>query len=392
MAAPRPTVAAPRPRAGRGLGAPLRVVAVLAPLLSSSPGPLRAQQWAAAVDGGRATFDLGSREIETSNLVLSLVHARPHLWFGGSVSPALAGDDPLWGGAWVAAFPERARGRWRGAVNLGAQLYGQDDPLGQSSGMGAGGELIPQLSYEVSPAVQLGVAAGGQVYYSGFGADSTAFTRTVGVAEGFAIAAARGSPLEFLGTVRHLFAEEDGYTLLQASAQATTDRVAGWASVGAWLNEFIDTTPWEVGGAVRVTDRAWVRAGIREEAFDPLYLSDDRTTWSVGVSVQLGGRATDRIAEASGLPASVQPASGAELSVPGGTGVAPISVAGDFTDWQVVPMRLDGDTWVYRAALAPGVYHYAFVDGDGSWFVPEGTPGRTDDGMGGWVAVLIVDE
>ncbi len=367
-------------------------MAILGAAFTWTAGALAGQQWVATVDGGRATFDLGSREIQTSNLVFGLLHARRDVWFGGSVSPALAEDDPLWGGAWIAGFPEFARGRWRLAANIGAQFYGQDDPLGLSSGIGAGGEVVPQLSYEMAPGLQLGAAAGGQVYYSGFGADSTAFTRGVGVVEGFATFTPRDSPLEVLGTVRHLSAEEDGYTLLQASAQVTTDRVAGWASVGTWLNEFIDTTPWEVGGALRVHERAWIRAGVREEAFHPLYLSDSRTTWSVGMSVQLGARALGGTADAPDRPANLQPASGAELRVASDVATGPISVAGDFTDWKPVPMTREGSTWVYRVALAPGVYHYAFVDRDGSWFVPEGTPGRTDDGMGGWVAVLIVDQ
>jgi hypothetical protein len=66
------------------------------------------------------------------------------------------------------------------------------------------------------------------------------------------------------------------------------------------------------------------------------------------------------------------------------------SIAGDFTGWKPVPMRRDGSRWTYTATLAPGVYHYAFVAADGTWFVPESVPGRQDDGMGGHVAVLVV--
>jgi hypothetical protein len=55
-----------------------------------------------------------------------------------------------------------------------------------------------------------------------------------------------------------------------------------------------------------------------------------------------------------------------------------------------VPMQRDGSRWTYAAQLAPGVYHYAFVAEDGTWFVPESVPGRQDDGMGGHVAVLVV--
>jgi hypothetical protein len=66
------------------------------------------------------------------------------------------------------------------------------------------------------------------------------------------------------------------------------------------------------------------------------------------------------------------------------------SIAGDFTGWKPVPMHRAGSRWTYTAKLDPGVYHYAFVAEDGSWFVPESVAGRQDDGMGGHVAVLVV--
>jgi hypothetical protein len=53
-------------------------------------------------------------------------------------------------------------------------------------------------------------------------------------------------------------------------------------------------------------------------------------------------------------------------------------------------MARDGSRWTYTAHLDPGVYHYSFVGEDGTWFVPESVPGRQSDGMGGYVAVLVV--
>ena len=65
-----------------------------------------------------------------------------------------------------------------------------------------------------------------------------------------------------------------------------------------------------------------------------------------------------------------------------------ISIAGDFNNWQPTPMQREGDSWVVRLPVGPGVYHYAFRSATGTWFVPSSTPGRRDDGMGGHVAVL----
>jgi hypothetical protein len=53
-------------------------------------------------------------------------------------------------------------------------------------------------------------------------------------------------------------------------------------------------------------------------------------------------------------------------------------------------MERDGSFWTYRVAAQPGVYNYAFVAPDGTWYVPEAVPGRKDDGMGGHVAVLVI--
>ena len=46
--------------------------------------------------------------------------------------------------------------------------------------------------------------------------------------------------------------------------------------------------------------------------------------------------------------------------------------------------------WRYLANLVSGVYYFAFRNAQGEWFVPNGFPNRTNDGMGGRVAVLVV--
>ena len=53
-------------------------------------------------------------------------------------------------------------------------------------------------------------------------------------------------------------------------------------------------------------------------------------------------------------------------------------------------MQREGREWLLRLPLAPGVYHYAFRSDRGQWFVPPSVPNRRDDGMGGYVAVMVV--
>jgi hypothetical protein len=55
-----------------------------------------------------------------------------------------------------------------------------------------------------------------------------------------------------------------------------------------------------------------------------------------------------------------------------------------------VRMERHKDEWRYSVHASAGVYHFAFRGADGHWFVPAGFPNRTDDGMGGWVAVLVI--
>ena len=68
----------------------------------------------------------------------------------------------------------------------------------------------------------------------------------------------------------------------------------------------------------------------------------------------------------------------------------PPSIAGDFTNWVPIRMERRGNEWRFPVHLSSGVYRFAFRGADGDWFVPVGFPNRTDDGMGGWVAVLVI--
>jgi hypothetical protein len=71
-------------------------------------------------------------------------------------------------------------------------------------------------------------------------------------------------------------------------------------------------------------------------------------------------------------------------------GTPPPSIAGDFTNWTPVRMKQHGNEWRFSVQLAAGVYRFAFRSASGEWFVPASFPNRTDDQMGGWVAVLVI--
>jgi hypothetical protein len=72
------------------------------------------------------------------------------------------------------------------------------------------------------------------------------------------------------------------------------------------------------------------------------------------------------------------------------TGSPPPMIAGDFTNWMPERMERHKQEWRYSIRVSSGVYHFAFRGADGRWFVPASFPNRTEDGMGGWVAVLVI--
>lgn len=75
------------------------------------------------------------------------------------------------------------------------------------------------------------------------------------------------------------------------------------------------------------------------------------------------------------------------FTVPGATRV---DVAGDWTQWQPVPLQQAPDgAWVLQVELESGVYRFNLVVDGERWIVPEGVS-LLDDGFGGQVAVLVV--
>jgi len=69
-----------------------------------------------------------------------------------------------------------------------------------------------------------------------------------------------------------------------------------------------------------------------------------------------------------------------------------VEVLGDFSGWEPVTMRFDGENrWVVEMELAPGLYHFGFRV-DGVWWVPDDAPGRTQDEWGRDTATLVVPD
>jgi hypothetical protein len=172
-----------------------------------------------------------------------------------------------------------------------------------------------------------------------------------------------------------------GVSVIAASATGSA-----WGSIGQWGGDSTISTPWSVGSRLRLHPLIALEATARHDAYDPLYLQPAQTSWSLGLSVRLGGRARS---VAPPVPAAYVDGR-ATIQLPVSVSRTAPSIAGDFNAWKPAPMQRSGHHWTYVVAVKPGVYNYAFVTAGGEWFVPESVAGRKSDGMGGHVAVLVV--
>lgn len=70
-------------------------------------------------------------------------------------------------------------------------------------------------------------------------------------------------------------------------------------------------------------------------------------------------------------------------------GAETVSLVGDFSGWEPIPMRRGGKAWIAEVELPPGLYHFGFLV-DGSWHVPDNAPGRVADEFGRTNATLVI--
>jgi hypothetical protein len=156
--------------------------------------------------------------------------------------------------------------------------------------------------------------------------------------------------------------------------------------VGKWVRGGPADVVWSLGAAVDIAAGLRLEAGYRSAGYDPLYESSTAGSAALGASFRLGGSS----ALAAPVPATYRDGRAViRIKVRDARGTP--RLAGDFSDWRPVPMTRAGDVFEATIPVAPGVYAYAFVNDAGEWFVPESTPGRRSDGMGGWQAVLVVE-
>ncbi len=370
--------------------------------------PAQAQEWRAAAQFGRVSYEgAPTTTASTSTLAVGLNRTDISDWLGFSAGIPLA-DDPFWG---VAAARKRFEKGMRlgplldlsGHAFLQRELRRDDsepsrttplDPLlppdpppadatPKLSGQGAGGDAAAGLFATVGP-VRLETRLGAAAQASELAGVSQ--RRLLPLADARLLVAKL--PLSLSAEARGWSADEGRHVYAGVTAQIVGGPLVVWGSVGRWLQGGTSTIPWTGGASIAVGERLSFQVSARGNAFDPLYRTETGLSVAAGTSIRLGGRAR-RVPERAPVPAAYD-GGRALVRIRAADAAGRPAIAGDFTDWKPQPMRRDGDHWTFAVDLAPGVYHYAFVAEDGKWFVPEVVAGRQSDGMGGYVALLVV--
>jgi hypothetical protein len=366
------------------------------------PGALPAQGWNLDFQVGRMRSALDPANPTTENGALGLRFERGNTAFRLSTGGPVSLERPRWG---AIAFWQRVALHHRGFL-VGLDLSGNGlllqagerqigapgllEPPAETTtspgGHAIAGQALPRVGFE-SGRFRAEARAGVSYYNGEFGGESR--SRTVRLADA-QLWVQPHRALVLVPTLRHFEFNGEHSTFASLTAAVSPGRIGVWGTVGEWLTAPTGTpVSWAAGGSLEFHRLFTVNASVRRDPFDPLYLVPAQTSWSAGLSIPLGKRR--EIARAP-VPARY---SGGVATIRLPTGSVPraekLAIAGDFNGWKAAPMEWRGDAWVFTIAVSPGIYHYAFVDANGKWFVPESVPGRREDGMGGYVAVLVVE-
>ncbi len=348
------------------------------------PVGAQAQMWSVDVAAGRAVYDPVATGVGTSNLSGTVRYdAVRGAWVYASAAAPLGEGDSAWGALGVGSrvTPAGSEGRRTTlGLDVSADAFVFRDAVASYVGRGATLTAIPFVSVAAGDA-DLEVRAG----WRGHTLTAPGATERRGLVE-TGVRAAYGRAVQVRGEATWWHTGEAIYPFVGGAVSYAGPAVQVWAGVGKGLHNDLDDTAWNAGAQFSLGARSvvWTRVGL--EAPDPLYWNAPRRIWSLGVTRSFGRSAPTR----PRLPAPDGPDVVIRVlasTVPD----APLFVAGDFNGWRPMAMNRDGGDWLIRLSLDPGVYHYAFRSGGDEWFVPSSVAGRRDDGMGGHVAVLVVN-
>jgi hypothetical protein len=378
----------------RRISAVAIITSVASPLVAS------AQEWRASARFGRVTYEgTPAGASASSSAVVGLGRTAPRDWFAASVAMPL-GEDPFWAviGGWKRLA---TRGIAGPLFDFSGHGFIQRQSTTASTTPAPGPFPFPQPPSPVAPDLS-GEGIGAELMAGGFVSSAAVrFESRAGVAAqrsrlgdvlqhrtlptGDARLSLVFAPLTLQAETRGWLDDGTTHAYFGGGLQYSRGPFQLWGSLGRWVVGGLDHVTWSAGAGAGIAPGLELQLGGRGHGFDPLYLSSTETSFWAGLSLRIGG------SRVPGSPVAGRDRDGhSVIAIPARFTRGAPSIAGDFTGWKPVPMERAGSRWTYTAKLVPGVYHYAFVAEDGTWFVPESVPGRQDDGMGGQVAVLVV--
>jgi hypothetical protein len=363
-------------------------------VLLAAASPSAAQHgWHVYTHAGRLVLEAGPREAGFGSLSLALRREYDGGGFRLAGAVPMEASDPLYLAADGWHRLSWTSGRLQVGLDLGGRgfLYRErrdrsapgllDPPLADAPG-GAGftADAFPMIGLRART-LAAELRAGGIHHVAELAGVRQTRTLTGGDVK---LSWTPSSRVGLVAEARRLSADEGTYAFAGLTALVALGPASVWATAGRWSADSV-AMPVGAGIAWRASRRLTVSLSARRHTLDPVYLAPPRISWGVGATIRLGG-----IREpVEPVPAEYRDGR-ATIALPVDDAPDTPRIAGDFTGWKPEPMTRAGTRWIYRVALAPGVYRYAFVDARGRWFVPESVPGRRDDGMGGWQAVLVV--
>ena len=358
----------------------LSLIACLAGSLGST---VAAQGVALDLSAGQIVYEPASA-VATNNAAATLRYDSPRgVWLYGTAAIPFRSTDSRWGDLGVGdrfQHPVASGGRVRIGADVGVHGFAFRDAVLSQSGNGA--------FFDAVPFVQIPVGLAAFEAGAGWRGETLSYAGVVDRRHVFESRAhaTYGSLLIVEGNARWVRAAEGWYPFFGGGLRYGGTPVQAWLQTGKWFSTSLSDTAWAAGVDVRLTGQFALWSSVRQDAPDPLYWNVPRRSWSIGITHRFDSRsqrsfASPQTDDTGGvvIRLSVADVDGAE-----------VSVAGDFNGWRPVPMQREGRDWLIRLPVAPGVYHYAFRSDRGQWFVPASVPNRRDDGMGGYVAVLVV--
>lgn len=344
------------------------------------PRETRAQGWFVDASVGQIAQPSIPGSAASTGAALGLRYdGVPWLYLTGGVPFDSAGQ--TWGAIGVGGRLATGGRSFAGGVDGAAHGHGYRDRSFGASGGGATLEAMPLVALTAG-AARVELRSGVQHHATGYA--SSVVSRTVFPTE---IRGSFGGPLlRANAEARLVRAPEESYPYVGGGVEAAVGGASVWGFGGRWLSELIETPVWGGGVRLGVVGTSELFASVQQETNDPLFRNAPRRSWSVGVSHRFGAVR----GAAPVVPPPVRVSAGTTFRVPAALYPTAPSIAGDFTGWKPVVMQREGEFWATTLPVARGSHRYAFRDADGEWFVPIGTPGRSDDGFGGVVAVVVV--